>query len=128
MTPGEGREPGVWRQPANQPPRTARLAVGAAPDAARAGGFLFRTVRGFTGAVAAGLVVLTLVIIGAQVYSSQQDTPGPGAEMVAGNVVAAVAAVLCQRLADRWRGARAVVGVLGVLVLAAAALWLTWWR
>jgi hypothetical protein len=42
--------------------------------------------------------------------------------------VAAVAAVLCQRLADRWRGARAVVGVLGVLVLAAAALWLTWWR
>ncbi|MFD1148616.1 hypothetical protein [Saccharothrix hoggarensis] len=86
-----------------------------------------RAWRGVSGALAVGLALLALAMIGVQVYAGSQDLPGPGLDVVAWHVVAAVAAVVAQVVADRRRGW--VVGVCGavVVLLAAAVLWFFWW-
>ncbi|MBW4719313.1 hypothetical protein [Saccharothrix obliqua] len=88
---------------------------------------LVRVWRGVSGAVAVGLVLLALALIGVQVYAAGHDLPGPGVDVVAGHVVAAVLAVVAQVFADRRT--RWVAGVLGlaVLVLGAGVLWFFWW-
>jgi hypothetical protein len=88
---------------------------------------LARLWRGVSGALAVGLVLLALAMIGVQVYAGIRDLPGPGLGVVAGHVVAAAAAVVAQVVADRRRGW--VVAVCGLLVvlLAVGTLWLYWW-
>jgi hypothetical protein len=88
---------------------------------------LARLWRGVGGALAVGLVLLTLALIGVQVYAGTRDLPGPGLDVVAGHGVAALAAVVAQVVADRRRGW--VVALCGLLVvlLAAATLWFFWW-
>ncbi|KOX29459.1 hypothetical protein ADK67_10670 [Saccharothrix sp. NRRL B-16348] len=88
---------------------------------------LARLWRGVSGALAVGLALLALAMIGVQVYAGARDLPGPGLDVVAGHGVAAVAAVVAQVVADRRRGW--VVALCGLLVvlLATATLWFFWW-
>ncbi|GGP61053.1 hypothetical protein GCM10010185_36940 [Saccharothrix coeruleofusca] len=88
---------------------------------------LARVWRGLSGAFAAGLVLLALVMIGVQVYAGTRDLPGPGLDVVLGHVLAAVIAVVAQLLADRRRGWPAAALSLLVVVAGAVALWLFWW-
>jgi hypothetical protein len=88
---------------------------------------LARLWRGVSGALAVGLVLLALAMIGVQVYAGARGLPGPGLAVVAGHVVAAAAAVVAQVVADRRRGwAVALCGLL-VVLLAVATLWFFWW-
>jgi hypothetical protein len=116
-----GGSPGKW----DGPKRGRRDDV----DMARAG-LVRRTVRGCTGAIAAGLVVLVLALVGVQIFASEDAAaaPGPGAAMIGGNAAAAVLAVACQWYADRTRGGRAAAAHLAVVAVVAAALWFSWWR
>ncbi|WP_091626407.1 hypothetical protein [Amycolatopsis saalfeldensis] len=83
--------------------------------------------RGLTGSVAAGLVVLAVGVLGVAVVCSLTGAPGPGLFLLIGHPVAAVAALLAQRSADRRSGVGAGVAGGGVLVIAFVALTLFWW-
>jgi hypothetical protein len=84
--------------------------------------------RGLSGALAAALVLLALVVIGAGALAIWRQYPGPGTVELGGHGLAAVLAVLSQRFADRHRGPRSALAALGVIALAGATLWLWWWR
>lgn len=86
-----------------------------------------RLLRGLSGALAAGLVVLTLVLAVAQ-WLSPSATVGPGAATIVGHGVGAVVALLAQAVADRSRGGRAVAASVVVLAVVVMVLWLGWWR
>ncbi|XVS65358.1 hypothetical protein ACQPYE_04625 [Actinosynnema sp. CA-299493] len=88
---------------------------------------LARLWRGVSGALAVGLALLALALIGVQVYAGTHDLPGPGLDVVAGHVVAAVAAVVAQVVADRRRGLAVALCGLLVVLLAASTLWFFWW-
>jgi hypothetical protein len=98
------------------------------PPAAPEGG---RSRSGFwpevSGALAVGLAVLALAVLGFQIVAWAQGKPGPGLLTVGGHVLAAGLALLVQRLADRWHGWRRTAAVLAVAVLAGVTLWLFWW-
>ncbi|MDQ3154463.1 MAG: hypothetical protein M3R63_22995 [Actinomycetota bacterium] len=87
-----------------------------------------RLLRGLSGALAAGLVVLTLVLAVAQWLSPSATVPGPGAATIVGHGVGAVVALLAQAVADRSRGGRAVAASVVVLAVVVMVLWLGWWR
>ncbi len=86
-----------------------------------------RAWRGVSGALAVGLVLLALGMIGVQVYAGTRDLPGPGLDVVGGHAAAAVAAVAAQLVADRRKGWVVAVCGLAVVVLTALTLWLFWW-
>ncbi|MFJ6669568.1 hypothetical protein ACIQMJ_00505 [Actinosynnema sp. NPDC091369] len=88
---------------------------------------LARLWRGVSGALAVGLVLLALAMIGVQVYAGAHDLPGPGLDVVIGHVLAATAAVVAQVVADRRRGWAVAVCGLVVVLLAVATLWFFWW-
>jgi hypothetical protein len=88
---------------------------------------LARLWRGVSGALAVGLVLLALVMIGVQIYAGARDLPGPGFDVVAGHVAAAVAAVVAQVVADRRKGWLVAVCGLAVVLLVAVTLWVFWW-
>ncbi|MEU7528811.1 hypothetical protein AB0A74_23975 [Saccharothrix sp. NPDC042600] len=88
---------------------------------------LLRVWRGISGAVAVGLVLLALALLGVQVYAGTRDLPGPGVDMVIGHVVAGAVAVVGQVVADRARRWVAVGAGVGVLVVGAVVLWVYWW-
>ncbi len=96
------------------------------PDAsapAKQGG---RWWRGFTGSLTAGLVVLAagvLVVAGICLYTG---APGPGATLLVGHPVAAVLALLAQRVADRRNGPAAVGAGVAVVLFTVSALTLFW--
>lgn len=83
--------------------------------------------RGLSGALAAGVVLLLAVVLGGWVYAGIQGEPGPGVGVLIGHAVAAVAAVGLQLVADRradgW-GAAAAAGVIAVAVAVVAFYWL----
>jgi predicted lipid-binding transport protein (Tim44 family) len=83
--------------------------------------------RGLTGSLAAGLVVLAVVVLGAGLICLFVTVPGPGTTFLIAHPVAAIIGVAAQRVADRKEGRLA--GLAGVVVLAdvAVALWLLWW-
>ncbi|MGC4990192.1 hypothetical protein [Nocardia salmonicida] len=84
-------------------------------------------VRGFSGVVAGGVLVLLGVVVGAAVIGSRRDFPGPGAESLAWHFVAAAVVVVAQVFADRRRGMSALFGAVTVLVTAGVLLWTQWW-
>ncbi|MFC4605671.1 hypothetical protein [Rhodococcus kronopolitis] len=86
-----------------------------------------RGLRAFSGAVTAGVVVLTLVVIGTAYLGGRRGFPGPGAVSVTAHVVAAVVVVAAQRFADRRRGGSAAAGSAVVLLVTVALLWTQWW-
>lgn len=99
---------------------------------------MLRVLREVSGALAVGLVVLTLVLAAAQWLSGQwlsgqwlggpATVSGPGTGALIGHGAGALLALLLQRAADRSRGGRAVVASLAVLSVVAAVLWIWWWR
>jgi NADH:ubiquinone oxidoreductase subunit 6 (subunit J) len=88
---------------------------------------LARVWRGVSGALAVGLVLLAVAMIGVQVYAGGHDLPGPGLDVVSWHVGAAVAAVVAQVVADRRKGWVVAVCGLAVVLLVASTLWFFWW-
>ncbi|WP_083865085.1 hypothetical protein [Nocardia brevicatena] len=86
-----------------------------------------KLVRGIGGAVAAGVVLLALVVVGAAVWGQRRGFPGPGGESVAWHIGVAVLVVVAQCFSDRHRGTRAFAASLGVLVAAGFLLNTQWW-
>ncbi|SFB51471.1 hypothetical protein SAMN05216266_115100 [Amycolatopsis marina] len=83
--------------------------------------------RGLTGSLVAGLVVLAVIVLGAQIAGLVSASEGPGPFMVVGHVVGAALAVVAQRIADRAHGGPAALAAAAVLLLAFTTLWLFWW-
>ncbi|UMP01777.1 hypothetical protein [Amycolatopsis sp. EV170708-02-1] len=83
--------------------------------------------RGLTGSLAAGMVVLAVCVLAIAGICLLTGAPGPGALMLIGHPVAAVAALLAQRVADTRNGRVAGFAGLGVVVSVTAALSLFWW-
>lgn len=82
--------------------------------------------RGFTGSLAAGLTVLAvgvLVVAGVCLYT---DAPGPGPVLLIGHPIAAVLALLAQRVADRRNGLPAAGAGIAVVLFVVSALTLFW--
>lgn len=88
---------------------------------------MVRAARALSGAVAAGLVILCLVVIGSAYVGGGKGFPGPGAVSITAHVVGAVIAIVAQRVADRRDGLGAVVASLLVIVVAALLLVTQWW-
>lgn len=86
-----------------------------------------RATRGLSGVLAGGLVALAIVMCLAQWLAGNSGSPGPGAVVVVGHLLAALAAVVLQVAAERSGGRTAVLASWSVLVLAAAVLWFGWW-
>lgn len=96
-------------------------------DIDRRGGAGSNRFAGLTGTLTAGLVVLAVLVLAAQVWGWLNGHPGPGAGVVVGHVAAAAVALAAQRVADRERSARAAACqvLIGLLVL--GVLTLFWW-
>lgn len=71
-------------------------------------------------------MVLTLGLVGVQLWQSGQGQPGPEWRVVIGHSVAAVLAVGFQRFADRRRGPVSTLAAVAVFVVVALTLWI-WW-
>ena len=86
-----------------------------------------RVLRGVSGLIAGGLVVVFLILAGSWVGSAAAESSGPGAPIVAAHLVAAIAAVVLQRQADRREDGLGAAASVGVLVVAgfAGVLWLS---
>ncbi|WP_410656224.1 hypothetical protein [Amycolatopsis sp. lyj-112] len=83
--------------------------------------------RGLTGSLAAGMVVLAAIVLVIAVICLFTGAPGPGSLMLIGHPVAAVLAMLAQRVADGRSGRVAGFAGLGVVVSVTAALSIFWW-
>jgi hypothetical protein len=88
----------------------------------RTGGWL----RGLSGLLAGGLVALLVVLCIAWYIADRSGTSGPGAGTLAWHAVAAVAAVLAQRHADRHGGAAGVMAACAVIAITVALLTAEW--
>ncbi|MCL2533139.1 MAG: hypothetical protein FWE39_03145 [Nocardiaceae bacterium] len=94
----------------------------------RTGSWAVRALRGLSGVVAGGVVVLTAVVVGVAYLASDRDFPGPGRESVAAHVLSSVLVVVAQVVADRRRGVPAAVASAAVLVITGLLLWTQWWN
>ncbi|RZQ62645.1 hypothetical protein [Amycolatopsis suaedae] len=83
--------------------------------------------RGVSGAVAAGMAVLAVAVVGVQVLAWTTDVAGPGTAAVIGHPAVAVVLLLLQRLVDRRPPRAAAVAAVAVLLLSLATLWFFWW-
>ena len=84
--------------------------------------------RELSGSIALGLCALAVLVLGVQVVAWINGNPGPGLSRVISHFGFAGLAVGAQLLADRARRRLwIIVAVVGVLVIAATALWLFWW-
>lgn len=110
------------RRAEQRPPRRHRRRVAGKPPS-RAGD----VVRGFTGSLAAGLLVLAIGLVAVQLWATANGRFGPGVGVVIGHFVACGAALTAQAVADRRRNALGGVCVLAVPVVVLAALWYWWW-
>jgi len=86
-----------------------------------------RWLRAFSGVIAGGVVVLTLVVIGAAVVGRERDFPGPGSESIVWHVATAILVVAAQVQADRRRGVVAVAMSIVIIAATVLLLWTQWW-
>jgi len=98
----------------------------ASPEAAEPGKPRGRWWRGFTGSLAAGLTVLAIGVLAVAVIDLNTGAPGPGAVLLIGHPVAAVLALLAQRVADRRNGVPAAGAGVAVVLFTVSALTLFW--
>ncbi|WP_433292654.1 hypothetical protein ACQPZQ_05480 [Pseudonocardia sp. CA-142604] len=82
--------------------------------------------RGLSGLLAGGLVVLAVALGVAWYVADQAGSSGPGAQTLVWHSVAAVAAVLAQRYADRHRDVGGALAACAVIVIAAVLLSVEW--
>ena len=82
--------------------------------------------RGFTGSLAAGLVVLAVGVLVVGIICLFTGAPGPGAASLIGHPVAAALALAAQRVADRRSGLAAAGGGVAVGLFAVSAATLFW--
>ncbi|WP_436493972.1 hypothetical protein [Actinokineospora sp. HUAS TT18] len=101
---------------------TAPIAVARPAEPVRRGGFW----RELSGALAAGLCALAVVVMAMQVFAGTKGMPGPGVGVVLGHMAAAVAAVVFQRFVDRGNGPRVIGSFFLVLAVTAATIWFFW--
>lgn len=83
--------------------------------------------RGVSGILAVGMVLLALGNIAVQFYANSRDLPGPGTLAVTAHIVAALLVIVAQFIADRFNDWRAPVSSTAVFLVSAATLWLFWW-
>lgn len=83
--------------------------------------------RGLAGALAVGLVLLAVALLGAEALASDLGVDGPGSTVVLTHSAAAVLALIAVRVADRAHRVVAATAVSAVLLLSAATLWWFWW-
>lgn len=93
----------------------------------RGNGVVVRGLRALSGAVAAGVVVMMLVVVGAAYLSGDRGFPGPGRTSLVVHGTAALAVVVGQRFADRKGGAAAASASMAVFAIAGLVLWSQWW-
>jgi hypothetical protein len=86
-----------------------------------------RVLRAVSGVLAGGLVALAVGLVAAWYLASGAGVPGPGAGVLVGHGLAAVAAVVAQVRADRRPDGRGALAAWVVVALAAAVLVLQWW-
>ncbi|WP_410639253.1 hypothetical protein [Amycolatopsis sp. lyj-346] len=82
--------------------------------------------RGLTGSMAAGLVVLAVGVLVVGVICLFTGAPGPGAASLIGHPLAAVLALVAQRVADRRSGLPAAGGGAAVVLFAVSAATIFW--
>lgn len=87
-----------------------------------------RALRTLGGVMAAGMVVLALVVVGAAIVGARRGFPGPGGASVAWHVGAAIFVVLVQWRVDRGRGPLVYGGVAAILVAVGLVLVTQWWN
>jgi len=90
-------------------------------------GRLLGWMRTLSGVLAAGLVVLAAALIAVWGFAATAGEPGPGAAMLFGHTVAAVAAVVLYRLAGRRTGRAGHLAALGPPALLLLLGVLFWW-
>lgn len=117
--PGRAPEPEVYRPP--QEPQPPRAAPPRPPT--RAGTW----VRGLTGSLAHGLVVLAVFLIGVQIWAGQVGWEGPGIGTISAHVIGGLLAVGLQAFADRRRDRAGGIAVVAVPVVVLGTVWLWWW-
>ncbi|MEQ3551520.1 hypothetical protein WIS52_13685 [Pseudonocardia nematodicida] len=82
--------------------------------------------RGLSGVLAGGLVVLALVLAGVEWLAGRGGLPGPGPGDLTTHLLAAVGAIAGQVVADRRGDRTGTLAALGVIGLAAAVLGFGW--
>lgn len=85
-----------------------------------------RWLRGFSGLLAGGMVVLSVALIAAWFVATRMGTAGPGPDTLIWHGAGAVAAVLVQRYADRHAGVAGATAALAVVAITAAVLAVQW--
>ena len=85
-----------------------------------------RLLRGLSGLLAGGLVVLLVALGVAWYIADRVGSSGPGAQTLVWHAVAAVAAVLAQRHADRHGDVGGVLAACAVIVISAVLLTVEW--
>ncbi|MDT2010012.1 hypothetical protein FXW78_51830 [Rhodococcus opacus] len=88
---------------------------------------MVRALRALSGAVAAGVVILCLVVIGSAYVGGGRGFPGPGTVSISAHVVASVFVIIAQRIADHREGVVAVIASVAVLAAPALLLSTQWW-
>ncbi|WP_245649827.1 hypothetical protein [Nocardia shimofusensis] len=83
--------------------------------------------RALSGTVAAGTVVLALVVIGAAFIGARRGFPGPGGESVLWHIAIAATVIGAQLFSDRSRGMAALVGSAAVFLASGILIWTQWW-
>jgi hypothetical protein len=73
------------------------------------------------------LIALAIAVCLAQWLVAASGQPGPGPAAVIGHVVAALAAVVLQLVAERFQGRIAMLASWAVLTLVMTVLWFGWW-
>jgi predicted lipid-binding transport protein (Tim44 family) len=109
-------------EPASADETSPEPAVEAASPAKERG----RWWRGLTGSLAAGLAVLAVGVLAVAGIDLYTGAPGPGAAMLIGHPLAAVLALLAQRVADRRNGIAAAGAGIAVVLFVVSALTLFW--
>lgn len=83
--------------------------------------------RGVSGSLSVGAVVVAVVLIGAQLWANARGLYGPGLLAVTMQAVVALVAMALQFIADRREGGPATGTSLGVVALVLGSVWFWWW-